>query len=107
MLHFSFDDLDKRPEVCRMLLQLAIGPYLLRNPTLRSALLAEKEVLRLAWNLGRPVRPKDVSDRLEVDFRTARKWLRSLVEKGWLHPNETCGGVRSYGLTQGSLSPLL
>ncbi|MDQ0903603.1 hypothetical protein QFZ80_007431 [Paenibacillus sp. V4I7] len=31
MIHFSFDDIQNRPEVCRMLLQLVIGPHLLRN----------------------------------------------------------------------------
>ncbi|WP_332461377.1 hypothetical protein [Paenibacillus tianjinensis] len=57
MLHFSFDDIQKRPEVCRMLLQLALAPYLARHSAVSDILSAEKEVLRLAWRLaGRFVR---------------------------------------------------
>lgn len=101
MIHFSFDDIREKPEVCRMLLQLIFGPYLIRNPPVRLTISPEKEVLRLAWNLGRPIRPKDVSDYFDVNFRTARKWLRSLVEKGYLQPITRGGDVRYYELKEG------
>lgn len=84
MIHFSFDDIQNRPEVCRMLLQLVIGPHLLRNLAATSISPEEKEVLRLALNLGKPIRPKDIILHSEVNFRTARKWLYLLVEKGIL-----------------------
>lgn len=84
MIHFSFDDVQNRPEVCRMLLQLVIGPYFIRNISVSPASPAEKDVLRLAWHLGKPIRPKDVANHYEVNFRTARKWLQGLVEKGML-----------------------
>ncbi|MGM1047860.1 MAG: hypothetical protein ACQEXX_17195 [Bacillota bacterium] len=84
MIHFSFDDVQNRPEVCRMLLQLVISPYLIRNKTMSSISPSEREVLRLAWSLGKPLRPKDVVDCYQVNFRTARKWLQALVEKGLL-----------------------
>ncbi|UNK17336.1 hypothetical protein MNQ98_23095 [Paenibacillus sp. N3/727] len=84
MIHFSFDDVQNRPEVCRMLLQLIISPYLLRNKTVSSISPVERDVLRLAWSMGKPLRPKDVIDRYQVNFRTARKWLQALVEKGLL-----------------------
>ncbi|MEK4008154.1 hypothetical protein [Paenibacillus sp. FSL H3-0333] len=32
IIHFSFDDVQNRPEICRMLLQMVITPALLRNP---------------------------------------------------------------------------
>jgi hypothetical protein len=107
MLHFSFDDVQNRPEVCRMLLQLAISPYIIQHRSVRPASLAEKEVLRLAWKLGKPIRPKDVCNHLEVDFRTARKWLRTLVEKGWLEPIERGEDVRYYHLKDGAIEQLL
>jgi hypothetical protein len=107
MLHFSFDDVQNRPEVCRMLLQLAISPYIIQHRSVRPARLAEKEVLRLAWKLGKPIRPKDVCNHLEVDFRTARKWLRTLVEKGWLEPIERGEDVRYYHLKDGAIEQLL
>ncbi|OPH53270.1 hypothetical protein BC351_05170 [Paenibacillus ferrarius] len=107
MIHFSYDDVQNRPEVCRMLLQLVMSPYLIRNQAIRPAVLAEKEVLRLAWSLGRWIRPKDVSDHLEVDFRTARKWLRTLVEKGWLEPIARGDDVRYYKLKEGTLAHIM
>jgi hypothetical protein len=107
MIHFSFDDVQNRPEVCRMLLQLMIGPYLMKDPSVHPVISAEKDVLRLAWKLGRPIRPKDVSDYFDINFRTARKWLRSLVEKGFLQPIARGDDVRYYQLMEGHLEQLL
>ncbi|MNB78254.1 hypothetical protein D3C75_249560 [compost metagenome] len=96
MLHFSFDDIQQRPEVCRMLLQLALAPYLTRTASAADLLSAEKEVLRLAWRLGRPVRPKDVVNHFKVNFRTAQKLLISLSDKGLLKPVCSKERVRYY-----------
>ncbi|WP_339255982.1 hypothetical protein [Paenibacillus sp. FSL P2-0136] len=99
MLHFSFDDIQQRPEVCRMLLQLALAPYLARSRVAGEQLLSgEKDVLRLAWQMGRPLRPKDVTDYFEINFRTARKLLSVLSEKGLLQPVAGGRGIRSYEL---------
>lgn len=96
MLHFSFDDIKERPEVCRMLLQLALAPYLARKTIVKDILSEEKEVLRLAWQLGKPIRPKDVSGHFEINFRTARRLLQSLSAKGMLEPIAGGRGVRYY-----------
>ncbi|QUL57378.1 hypothetical protein KDC22_13425 [Paenibacillus tritici] len=97
LLHFSFDDIQQRPEVCRMLLQLALAPYLARNRAGGEHLLSkEKEVLRLAWQLGRPVRPKDVTDNLQINFRTARKLLVTLSDNGLIKPVASNERVRYY-----------
>ncbi|HUC93846.1 MAG TPA: hypothetical protein VMS09_17820 [Paenibacillus sp.] len=107
MLHFSIDDLQHRPENCRMLLRLVMSPYLLRTSSVKPAFLIEKEVLRLCWHLGKPVRPKDVCDQLDVDFRTARKWLQALAAKGWLTPIARGGSIRYYELKEELLQHLL
>lgn len=101
MLHFSFDDVQYRPEICRMLLNLAVGPYLIKKQSDPFGLAspAEKEVLRLAWNLGKPIRPKDVSSHCSVNFRTARKWLNGLTEKGLLRPVTAGTYICHYELT--------
>jgi hypothetical protein len=105
MIHFSFDDVQNRPEVCRMLLQLAIGPYLNRPAT--PVMSEERDVLRLAWKLGKPIRPMDVSSYFKVNYRTARKWLHSLVEKEYLSPITRGGDVRYYELKEVPLEQLL
>lgn len=96
MLHFSFDDIQQRPEVCRMLLQLALAPYLARKSTARELSSDEKDVLRFAWRIGRPVRPKDVTDQFSINFRTARKLLTALSDKGLLKPVSSNERVRYY-----------
>lgn len=58
MIHFSFDDIQQRPEVCRMLLQLVLAPYLARKSASVAILSEEKEVLRFAWRLGKPISSK-------------------------------------------------
>jgi hypothetical protein len=107
MIHFSFDDVQKRPEVCRMLLQLVIGPYLIRNQADSSVTPVEKEVLRFAWNLGQPIRPKDVIDHYNVNFRTARKWLQGLVDKGILYPIIKGKYARYYEIAKGQYENML
>ncbi|MCM3630326.1 hypothetical protein M3194_23625 [Paenibacillus glycanilyticus] len=108
MIHFSYDDVQQRPEVCRTLLQHVISPRLIRNDLPMSSIhLAEKEVLRFAYRLGRWIRPKDLIDYLKVDFRTARKSLRSLSSKGMLKPIERGAQIRHYQLTEKALENLL
>lgn len=112
MLHFTFDDVQRRPEICRMLLQLALAPYLIRNQSDHQIDdhqidIKDREVLQLAWTLGRKIRPKDVSDHLKINYRTARKRLRSLVEKRLLQPMINGRDVRCYELAEGSFEKLL
>jgi hypothetical protein len=102
MLHFSFDDVQRRPDIAQMLLQLALAPYLIRSqvnlaPTLHAH---EREVLRPAWSLGRSIRPIDVKNALQINFRTARNRLQALAAKGLLEPLSTGNGVRRYRLTE-------
>lgn len=96
MLHFSFDDIQQRPEVCRMLLQLALAPYLARSRSGGELLSAEMDVLRLAWRISRPLRPKDVTDYLHVNYRTAHKLLVVLSDKGFIKPVSSKERVRYY-----------
>ncbi|WP_339315649.1 hypothetical protein [Paenibacillus sp. FSL R10-2734] len=96
MIHFSVDDLQHRPEVCRMLLQLVLAPHFARKSAGVDILSEEKEVLRLAWRLGRAIRPKDVTTHFSINFRTARRLLHSLSEKGLLKPVITGERVRQY-----------
>lgn len=98
MLHFSFDDIQQRPEVCRMLLQLVLAPYLARPAAAQDILSEEKEVLRFAWRIGNPLRPKDVCDHFAINFRTAKRLLQSLCEKGLLKPVVASERTRYYEL---------
>lgn len=96
VLHFSFDDIQQRPEVCQMLLQLALAPYLSRKSDGVDLLSEEKEVLRFAWRFGRAVRPKDVTKYFCINYRTARKLLHALCEKGLMKPVNRGERIRYY-----------
>lgn len=96
MLHFSFDDVQQRPEVCRMLLQLVLAPFLARKTLAADILSEEKEVLRLAWRIAKPLRPKDVCDYFQINYRTARRLLQALSDKGLLKPVNSKQRVRFY-----------
>lgn len=106
MIHFSFDDIRHRPDVCRMLLHMVIGPRMIRQEATSLTALMEKEVLRLAWQLGSLVRPKDVTEHFNVDFRTARKRLQALVDRGYLTPIVRGEDIRYYELKDVSLEHL-
>lgn len=107
MIHFSFDDVQQRPEVCIMLLQMLIGPYLIRSRSAGPITAAEKDVLQLAWSLGRPIRAKDVADACQVNYRTARKRLQALVHLGALRPIVRSKYASSYELNEEMLELLL
>lgn len=106
MIHFSFDDIQQRPDMCRMLLQMVIGPRMIRQEATSFTEIMEKEVLRLAWQLGNRIRQKNVTDQLSVDFRTARKRLQALADKGYLIPIVSGTDVRYYELKNVSLERL-
>ncbi|SFS57839.1 hypothetical protein [Paenibacillus sp. BC26] len=107
MIHFSFDDVHKRPDVCRMLLQLVIGPYLIRphSPELLPA--DEKDVLRFALQLSRSVRPRDVMLHFHVSFRSARNLLQNLARRGLMQPITRNSYTTSYELTDSAVLQLL
>lgn len=109
MVHFSFDDIQDRPEVCRSLLQHVISPSLLRSnqPGPHHLPLLEKEIIRLAWMKGQPITPKNITDHLQIDFRTARRLLRNLVDKTLLHPLGSGNVIRRYELSSAAREYLL
>ncbi|OWR30187.1 hypothetical protein CDO73_13425 [Saccharibacillus sp. O23] len=107
MLHFSFDDIQRRPEVCRMLLQLSLSPAMIssgligskaQKPSASAERLSpfQKDVLKLAWQLNRPIRPRDVMERHDLSFRPARQLLQALVERNLLAPRASGRQIRGY-----------
>lgn len=86
VISFAYDDVEQRPELCIQLLRMVLARYLPEvSPILRAAA-AEKEVIRLAIQLAKPIRPKDVEKHFEIDHKTAVKMIQSLCDKGWLSP---------------------
>lgn len=83
VISFAYDDVEQRPELCITLLRMVLSTYQSGQPPVSRALLAEKEIIRLAITLARPLRPKDVEQHFEVDHKTAVHMLSKLRTKGW------------------------
>jgi hypothetical protein len=107
MIHFSYDSIQERPEICRMMLKMIIGSYYFSVRKESPLLPQEKEILRMAWISGKPIRPRDISEHYRINFRTSRKRLRALVDNGWLEPITRGGKVLYYELIKAQFEQLL
>jgi hypothetical protein len=105
VVSFAYDDVEQRPEVCITLLKLVISRYQAAAPPVSRAVLAERELIRLAIQLTGTVRPIDVARHCGVDHRTAVLMLHKLVKKGWLLAKPVGAGERviAYELAKGVL----
>ncbi|WP_342663456.1 hypothetical protein [Paenibacillus harenae] len=108
VISFAYDDVEQRPELCIALLRMVPSRYQTQQTPVSRALLAEKEVIRLAVQLAHPVRPKDIADHFQIDQKTAVHMLKKLCSKGWLSPARSGKGKRvvRYELGHGMLNYL-
>jgi very-short-patch-repair endonuclease len=86
VISFAYDDVEQRPDLCITLLRMVLSRYQPVQAPISRALLAEKEIVRLAIQLAQPIRPKDVERHFEIDHKTAVLMLKKLCAKGWLLP---------------------
>jgi Uncharacterized protein conserved in bacteria len=84
VISFAYDDVAQRPDLCITLLRLVLSRYQFSAPDLKSA--AEREIVRLAYALARPLRPIDVEKHLGINYRTSVRALQSLCGKGVFSP---------------------
>ncbi|MGZ9583308.1 hypothetical protein [Paenibacillus marinisediminis] len=102
VISFAYDDVEQRPELCLTLLRMVMSRHQPSSTSVTRALMAEKEMIRFAIQLARPIRPKDVERHFEISHRTAVKMLHRLCQKGWLSSVHRGKGVRvvQYELAQ-------
>ncbi|MDR6553313.1 DUF559 domain-containing protein [Paenibacillus qinlingensis] len=108
VISFSYDDVVSRPEVCITLLRMFISRYQAIPSPVSLGTVMEREIVRLAYTLAQPLRPKDVEAHLNINHRTAVQCLQSLCTQGWLTPLAGAGGrhVVRYELMQDNLHRL-
>lgn len=108
VISFAYDDVSQRPELCRTLLRMVLSRYLPEASPACSSRLEEKETVRLACSLARPLRPIDLAVHFGMNHRTAVRLLQSLCEKGWFTPASGAAGkhVVRYELQQAGLQGL-
>lgn len=95
VISFAYDDVADRPDICITLLRLYISQFHADEAPVTLEVLAEREIIRLAFRLARPFRPIDVSQHLEVSHRTSVKAINRLVVKGWVVPVAKGRGERA------------
>ncbi|MDU0203412.1 MULTISPECIES: endonuclease domain-containing protein [Paenibacillus] len=100
ILRFSYDDVKDRPRMCEQILQQFMGRFLGREASTDVKLsYVEKEVIRFALNIGRAIKPNDVSALLDVGSRKSYQVLKAMTDKLLLKP---AGGgrkcIRAYNL---------
>jgi hypothetical protein len=109
VLSFAYDDVEQRPELCISMLRMCLSRFQTRSSSASRVMLSEKELVLLALQNARSIRPKDVEIHFEIDHKTAILMLQRLTEKGWLQPTYVAKQERivRYSLTKDAVSDLL
>jgi len=81
VISFAYDDVAQRPELCITLLRMVLGRYASNTEIGAKITVVDREIIRLACTLSRPIRPIDVSSHLGLDHRTVVKALGLLCDK--------------------------
>lgn len=90
IISFSYDDVEKNPEQSIYLLKSVLSlftPYSFQEN--RPLTLYESDIIRYAMYHNRPIRPVDIERKLNIGHRKSKSLISSLVDKGYLIPQET------------------
>jgi len=86
ILRFSYDDIVEKPRLCQQEIQQFMGRWLGEENQVDPATCIEKEIVRHAIRICRPITASDVCKLLSIENKYARKLLSNLVNKRWLEP---------------------
>ncbi|MFD0958431.1 hypothetical protein [Paenibacillus chungangensis] len=105
IVSFSYDDVANRPDLCIFLLRTILARFETANANIKPIHFADKEIIRFAAFLARPVKPIEMARYFSIDHRTVIRHLQRLCKKGWLHPviQEKGQRVTRYKLTKEGL----
>lgn len=81
VISFSYDDVANKPGLCVTLLRMVLSRYHAQGSEPHSLSLSEKELIKLACQLARPLRPIDAQIHLRINHRTAVRTLQCLCMK--------------------------
>lgn len=96
IVRISLDDIRERPRLWQQLLQQMLGRLFGEHVSIPTELGSrERDIVRMALRLERPIKLADVRALLQCGYATARKQLAMLESKGWLLPLRT-GAERTH-----------
>lgn len=105
ILRFSFDDVKARPRMCEQMLQQFMGRFLGWDASTDvKPSYVEKEVIRFALSLNRPLTPHDVCEILSIKKAKARQMLKTMLEKSLIQAvGNGSVRIRKYSVTASTL----
>lgn len=108
VLSFAYDDVADRPDLCMALLRVVLSRHQPGQPAVDLRTRTEREIILLAIQLARFIRPKDIEQHMALNHRTAVRYLQSLTQKGWLRPIPCSKGqkILKYELVKSHLDDL-
>lgn len=83
VISFSYDDVAYRPDLCTTLLRMLLSRYLPPLDETHYKLATEREAIKLACYLARPLRPIDLKKHFGLTHRAAVQLMQPLCAKGW------------------------
>ncbi|MFF2481463.1 DUF559 domain-containing protein [Paenibacillus sp. NPDC058071] len=108
VISFSYDDVAYRPDLCVTLLRMVISRFSAEASHDEQLIYSEREIIRLAYAMARPLRPVDVQSSLGTSHRKSVRLLQALCDKRLLTPitGEHGRRITRYELVPGA-KPLL
>ncbi|QJC51066.1 hypothetical protein HGI30_05490 [Paenibacillus albicereus] len=99
-LPFSWDELEKKGELCRRTVFELLGRFGKGTKAIQALSIQEREMLRLAAQ-GQSFRQRDAQIWLGLKNETVRKIIRRMLEKGWVAPDSKGESrIHSYKMTE-------
>lgn len=88
LLRFAYQDVDEHPRGCLQTIQQLVGRLTAEpTPALHKVNVLDREILRFAYGVGRPITAGDVAKLCNLGAHAARQHLRHLTQEGWLEPD--------------------
>jgi very-short-patch-repair endonuclease len=98
VFRFVYDDINEKPRQVQQCIQQMIGRWYGGDNSLSALPLKQREIMRLAMELGSPFSVAQVCCRLHVGNKHARSLLHELVDKQLLQPASGTQRIHSYTL---------
>jgi very-short-patch-repair endonuclease len=98
VIRIPYDDIEERPRLCQQSIQQMMGRWLGSDVLPDHATSIERDIIRLAVRVSRPITPRNVCEFLQISPDYAQKVLHTLTEQEWLQPASGKVRIRSYRL---------
>jgi hypothetical protein len=100
VIYIGYDDLKDRPRLWQQMVLQLVGKFFGSSNGMEEDLTGEeRDVIRLAIRLGRPIKLTDIYTSLGCAYRKAKRLIQGLEEKRWLKPhNKTSERIHAWEL---------